>query len=406
METTKNNTSAPLLSGVDIVSIILKKWKLIVCLSLILAVVASAGVFVLVKVGTTYGNSVDFYLSRKDSRKVLLPILQSESFAEKLLLDEYGLPEELAGTNNEQYEEAKAAVIAFREARESLKATRKEYGRINLALTTPKDPVTGETITSFELIEHEYGRLCNIYDAIYSMLSTYKGVDTDSIVTEGHIQKIAELEERLEIARTERDLYKKHAYDPARLETLACYENYMLETRKTNDLKDEADKLVEEVLIEWRNNEEVQKQIRKITKAMTFGYIIPEQTEDELPDDVESGSANQIINFSFLKVSVAVEGDQEFADFIISRLKRTLPSFVELTIDDLASTLDTECNLISTFSSARELNPESTLITLVLTFGLTFVAVAVIVAIAVACAEWLRRSGVIKQKEEKQKPAA
>ena len=198
METTKNNTSAPLLSGVDIVSIILKKWKLIVCLSLILAVVASAGVFVLVKVGTTYGNSVDFYLSRKDSRKVLLPILQSESFAEKLLLDEYGLPEELAGTNNEQYEEAKAAVIAFREARESLKATRKEYGRINLALTTPKDPVTGETITSFELIEHEYGRLCNIYDAIYSMLSTYKGVDTDSIVTEGHIQKIAENANQLE----------------------------------------------------------------------------------------------------------------------------------------------------------------------------------------------------------------
>lgn len=406
METNKNNTNAPLITGVEIIGLIFKRWKLIVCLSLIFAVIVSVGALFLMKTNALYGNSVDFYLSRKDSRKVLLPILQSESFAEKLLLDEYGLPEELAGTNNEQYEEAKAAVIAFREAREELKITRKEHQRISLSLTTPKDPVTGETINSLELIEHEYGRLCNIYDAIYSMLSTYKGVDTDNIVTEEHIKKIEELEGRLEAARIERDLYKKSAYDPARLETLASYENYALEARKTNDLRDLADRLVGKILVEWRNNEEVQKQIGKITKAMTFGYIIPEQTEDELPDNVDLGNTNQIINFSFLKVSVAVEGDQELADFIISRLKRTLPSFVEITIDGLADTLDTECKLISTFSSAREIDPSGTLTTIVLAFGLTFIAVAVIVAIAVVCAEWLRRSGVIKTKEKSKKAAA
>ena len=58
---------------------------------MILAVLVSVGSFFLTKDNTTYGNSVNFYLSRKDPQQVLLPILQSESFAEKLLLDEYGV---------------------------------------------------------------------------------------------------------------------------------------------------------------------------------------------------------------------------------------------------------------------------------------------------------------------------
>ncbi len=406
METTKNNANAPLMTGVDIIGLVFRKWKLIVCLSLILAVLVSVGAFFLTKDNTTYGNSVNFYLSRKDPQQVLLPILQSESFAEKLLLDEYGLPEELAGTNNAKYEEAKAAVIAFKKSKNELKEVQILHNRIGLALTTPKDPYTGETISSLERIEHEYQRLVNSYNSINTLLTTYKSANTDGIVTEGHLKMTEELEARLEVARQEREAYKKSAYDPAQLEVLASYETYMLKMRATNDLKAKADELVEGLLVDWRNDEDVQKKIGKIMNAMTFGYIIPEQTEDALPDNVSPEKQNQVINFSFIKVSVAVVGDEELANLIISRLKRTLPLFVETSLDSMASTADTECELISTFSAAQELDRESSVTTLVLAFGLTFIAVAVIAAIAVVCAEWLRRSGVIKTKEKSKKAAA
>ena len=49
METTKNNANAPLMTGVDIIGLVFRKWKLIVCLSLILAALVSAGAFFLTK---------------------------------------------------------------------------------------------------------------------------------------------------------------------------------------------------------------------------------------------------------------------------------------------------------------------------------------------------------------------
>jgi len=397
MEQNTNKTT-PLFTGTDIVALLVNKLRAIICISLIIAIVAGGVVALFQVQNLTYGNTVDFYLSKIDETKSLLPLLQSESFAEKLLLDEYGLPEELAGTGNAKYERAKAAVVAFNESREILKKTRVELSRIEANLTTPRDPETGENIPSFVIIQQEYESLCEDYEAVYDLLATYKGAYAESTVTEQHQKQIEKLEIRLDAAREARDAYKEMAYTPALRERTAMEVKYLGEYRATADLKVTADKLVEEVLVDWRADSDTQSKISAIVDSLTFVYATPAQSIDEAQNETDKKDEEDM-NISFLKVSVSLVGDEELANLVLDRLKTRLPEFAEVNIDLLSKSVGAECSLISPFSRAKCTGLSDAITTSASIAIVAFIATAVILCVVYISLEALTRMGIKQEKK-------
>jgi len=400
--TNKQATSS--FSGTDVLRIILKRWKLIVCISLIAAILVGAGMTFMQLNSFSYGNTVDFYLSKTDETKFLLPMLQSESFAEKLLLDEYGLPEEYAGKNDTDYEKAKAAVIKFRQQYEVLKKTDLALSRIDATLTTPKDPVTGETISSFAIIQTEYNALVAEHESLYDLLVTYKGVDAEATVNEQHLQKTAEIEAALAIARQKRDEYKALAYDPAIREKTLLSERFIYEFRLTFDLKKTADALSETVIAKWRSSPEVKDKINRVMQSLTFAYATPaESIENQVkPENADKETPN----VSFLKVSVSVAKDADLANFILERLKTRLPGFAELSIDHLSSSGSAKCTLISPYSSAKRLGEGNDIAKTAVISAVVFVGVAFLIGLLAVVVELIKSLNINKpQKVEDSKKA-
>lgn len=397
MEQNTNQSSTPLFSVAEIIGIILKKIKVIVCISLILAILVSAGSTWLKSKEITYGNTVDFYITDVDNTEALLPLLQSESFVEMLLLDEYGLPENLANTGNQNYETAKKAVIASEEAREKLLAARIELRRINLNLTTPIDPKTGETISSFTVIDQEYNNLINEYNVIYNLLSTYKAAVAEATVTEQHQKQIEKLEINLDAAREKKDSYRESAYNPAIREKTAMQDKYTRICREYDDLRKEANTLVEQVLVEWRNSEDVQRKVSAISESLTFAYATPAQSiEEALENDKNNSSDEEDKNkILFLKVDVSVQGDEELAEFVLVRIKARLPEFAERNVDNLSSSITPKCVVISPFSHANCLNFNDTVKDVAVAGVLCFALSVIIICLIIIGLEALKRMNVI-----------
>jgi hypothetical protein len=324
---------------------------------------------------TTYGNTLDFYLVTTDSTESLLPLLQSEAFAEKLLLDEYGLPAALAGT--EDYENAKKDVIAFNEARDQLAVTTALYKRLDISLTTPKDD-NGNVISSYRIISQKYTELKDNYDSISLLLQTYKNANTEGIVTEEHKIETQRLEAELAQAKAALEHYKEIAYLPALRERASVQDKYNLEFRIVGELRDKADASVEKVVSVWRADEEVRKEVAKIASALTFVYGTPAESVTDVLDGQDDKNAKQ--NVSFLKVQVEVTGDQELADEIIESLKLRLPDFAEKNVERLTAIPTATCELISPFSYAVELGGGISIADTVLV-----AALAGVIALIVAC---------------------
>ena len=399
MEQTKN--TSPMISGLDIVKLILKKLKLIICIALAIAIVGGAATMVAGLGEATYGNTLDFYLVTTDSTESLLPLLQSEAFAEKLLLDEYGLPAELAGT--EDYENAKKNVIAFNDARDQLAVTTALYKKLDISLTTPKDD-NGNVISSYKIISQKYTELKEDYDNLYKLLQTYKTANTEGIVTEEHKAETQRLESELAKAKAALDHYKEIAYLPALRERAAVQDKYNFEFRIVGELRDKADASVEKVVSTWRADEEVRKEVAKIARSLTFVYGTPAESVTDVLDGQDDKNAKQ--NISFLKVQVEVKGDQELADEIIESLKLRLPDFAEKNVERLTAIPTATCTLISPFSYAVELSGGASIADAVLVAALAGVIALIVACFVIVGRAWVKAIEATDKDETEDKSKA
>ena len=106
----ENQMSRGEITWVDILKMLAKKAKLIAWITLLALVLgAAAGVGVAMVSNATYGTQVEFYISSEERNSYILSLISSDSFSEKLLLDENGLPETDKGSN--AYNEALAAKV-------------------------------------------------------------------------------------------------------------------------------------------------------------------------------------------------------------------------------------------------------------------------------------------------------
>lgn len=374
-------------TGEKILSLLLKKVKLVVCVSLAVAILAGAAAFVFNYTLADYGGTVSFYLSKQDSADKLLPFLTSELFAERLLLDEYGLPAEFANDPEykNQYNEAKQAIIKFNESREELVSISKELDRLNLSLTTPIDPDTGKVMSSMAEIEEKYNRLNNAYTGIYNLLGIYMSVSAEELATEEHRLQIKLLEQKLEEARIERNAFAENAYYPALSETQALENEYIICAHTVSDNRKQADNLREALLEEWRDLDGVTEDVKRITGALSFSYEIPGDEDSIIKAEKKNSTDSDKVKtpYSFLKVYVSVEGDEEFADFIIERLKTILPEYTEESLEHFYGVVNVNCTLTSPFSKARMIDSKSIVTSTALIAIVAFVAIGAVICLVI-----------------------
>ena len=117
MEQNKVNESKGTIRLVDLLGLFVKKFKAIVIVSLIVAIIAGSLGAVLDVMDSECVAEVNVQVSPVDESDRLLMNLRSGRFAEQLLLEENGLPPK-SECNAEDYEKALDAIKAFEDARE------------------------------------------------------------------------------------------------------------------------------------------------------------------------------------------------------------------------------------------------------------------------------------------------
>lgn len=336
MDQNKIEATKPEITFVDILRMFRGKLKVMICVMLIVAVIGAAAGVLLAQLTASYGAEITFYLMPGESSQALLPILKSEAFAEKLLLDENGLPprEECHPTH---YDNALKAV-------EAENAARAERFRLYREITAYPYQMA--------MIEEQYTNLNNERVRINDLLKMYKSAQ-DAIASQpDHMAKIAEYEQKLAEAEAAWKKYKTEVYDPAVAAGLVLEEEYFAAKRNLSDLRKAAEEKVELIVSEWRNDIEVQKLVSIIQKSVTYEYI-------KIIDNEKADEKVENQNTSFLVISVSVPRDEETAEKIVEMIKERTPTFVEREVERLTGAVDARCKLTSTFVKSRAVDGTS-----------------------------------------------
>lgn len=315
---------------VDLWQVFTKNIVLLIVVALIGTVICGAVGGVLAYVNVSYETTLKFSVSPTDDTDALLYNLQSEAFAEKLLLEENGLPEK-SECDPEDYAAALAAIEAFDAAREQKRALRREYNRLQITVVELR----------MKYYDQEYAK-------IFEQLSTYKSAPSETIANdEGHKAMINKLESELSDIIDERSKFIEETYNPVMLHRADLQEKLNLASYLVNDTRREAEALTEKVLAPWRESEEVQSKIQDIVSSVSYEYAKLETTE------TTTASKNEEQNKGYIKIYVSVDKDEELAKEIVDGLKKCVGPFVVKHVEEITSSVQVDCVLISTVSSPK-----------------------------------------------------
>lgn len=346
----------------DIIKMFRGKMKILICVVLIAAVIGAAAGVAVSFYFVSYEGDVEFYISPTDSSNRLVTFLNSDSFAERLLLDEYGLPLD-ADKSSQDYLDAKAAIIAADEAREKKQELVKEYEKFSY---------------EFAVIENEYNKLETEYSKVFNELSVYKNAESGSngldTLGPSHQAKVEALEKGLESARVARDNYANEYYYPATKKRVEMEESINIARLNAKETRELAQEEAEKVLAPWRMQDTVRKKVEKIRKSITYEYA--RFIDDEHLEEMD----NQ--NKAFLIINISVDNDEELANEIIVSIMNRLPDYVEKKVEVLTGTNEVQCSLVSTFASV-ESSISDTLIKNIIIFAFVAAVLSVVVVIAV-----------------------
>ena len=347
----RNNTT---LSGWEIFNMLRKKLVLIICITVAAAILGAAATTLYILTFGNFGTEVSFHVSPADNSQSLLSLLKSESFSEKLLLDENGLPPR-AECNAADYDAALASIVAVNAARERKQEAKEILNMIPY---------------SFALIQEKYNELSKEYSENYNLLDTYKSAYDGSHET--HAEKIKEYEQKLAEAAAAKHAYEQSTYNPALQEKLQAEKEMAESTLALKEARELSNELIEKVLEPWRENKDVKKKVALIQNGVSFEY--------EKMTVPANSSVQEADNYAFLTISVSIPKNEEFAIEVVEKIKSNTPQFVEQTIERFTGTTKAICTIISPYSSVDNMDAKG----LVLKVGLIGAA-AGIVALAGTC---------------------
>jgi hypothetical protein len=330
----ENNTKE--ISLIDLIKLFQKKFKALVLIALIAAIIGGvAGVFWNIT-GATYSAELEIYMTPADGSDRLLYDLRSGRFAEQLLLEENGLPaKELC--NAADYEAAERLLTELEVIRQARIDKHEEISRY----------YTSD-------IEHQYAVLTNEYNNILSVLKMYKDAQTDGLVNESHLAVIADYEKRLQEAEDAKKAYYDEVYSKVENKKIQMNTELAELSDQLSDKREEAEEAVEKVLAAWRSNEEVAKQVTAMLKFATYEYhklsYFEKETQADKNEDDESLHRGYIKIQLVVPASAIPEGALEGMDYVedlIDRYNNRMGDYVEDYLEKATGAYEAKCTVIS-----------------------------------------------------------
>ncbi len=347
---TVNDASREPFSFIDALGMLRGRLKLIICLSLIAALLGAAAGATFSFFGREYRAQVKFYLSPGANTPTLLQLLKSEAFAEELLLDENRLPENWDKTDAD-YIAALEAVNAEREIRDRYIEICKKQETFNYYVSPSSDKAYERV--SYNEIKNKYEALVAEYDRIYDLLAVYKTTYSDKVAEQpSHQEKTLEYEAALETAETERNEYKKNFFDPKEADRIRLNDEYIICKAELKEARISSDDAVERLLKKWRENNESRSFVSAVQSYVTYQYAtVVDKEIIKDPENLEDVKENQ--NYSFLEISVNAGSDERSAELIVEKLKEKAPAFIISNLEKLTGTSEARCILISAYAQPR-----------------------------------------------------
>ena len=311
----------------DLWKVFASKWKIIVIVGLIAALLGGGVGFLTSEPWSTYSSMISFNLTPSDSTDALLYNLQSEMFAEKLLLEENGLPKkELC--NADDYAAAVKANEEYEAARAEKAALKKELDKFN-------------DVNRMTLLEKEYNHYVTRCEELLAIL--------DALAQDGtNIEKIDEYEEALKAETAIRDeKYEKYARLVAQKQQKQS--DFNLKSIEVKEKREASEAASEKVIAPWRESKEVRDDIATINKGVTYEYAklgIAGSANDQATQDAQ--------NKGYIKITLSIDNDEKLAKDLVDLYKERVPDFVEKHMEEISGTTIAVCTLISPFSEVEE----------------------------------------------------
>lgn len=321
------------LYGIDLIKLFFKKLKIMCVIALVGAIIGGVLGAGLAVMNTKYTAELNISVTPVDDTNALLHSLRSGRFAERLLLDDKGLPPK-EKCDSADYQKALDAVNAVEALRE-----KKNDKYVESILFR-----TGE-------IENTYKTLKEQYDEAFALLKMYKDADKEAYVdTEEHLKMIAECEEKLLAIQAKKDAYYNEHYLPATQKAKKLQEELSAINVELNLAIKAAESATEKLLESWREDSDVASSINLIKQSTTYEYFeaIDQATTDKTkePTFVEKG---------YIKVSIELpSGNEEFAKELVSSYKSYMCDYVELQIEKISDNSKIDCVLIDPVISVEK----------------------------------------------------
>lgn len=323
-------------SLLDLMKLFKKKFKALVVIGLIFAIIGGAVGALITVIDATYSAELEVYMTPADGSDRLLYDLRSGRFAEQLLLEKNGLPaKELC--NAADYAAAEEALAKMAEIRQQRIDKKEEIARY----------YTSD-------IEHQYAVLSNEYNNILNVLKMYKDAQTDGLVNDSHLAVIANYEQRLQKAEDAKKAYYDEVYSKVEDKKIQMNLELAQMTDQLKDQREEADEAVEKVLAAWRTDEEVARRVTTILKCVTYEYHKLSYFEDETTSD-KNDESSESLHRGYIRIKIEVPSSalpkgidgKEYVQELIDCYNNRIGAYAEDYLERATGVYEAKCTIVS-----------------------------------------------------------
>lgn len=312
---------------VDLIKLFQKKFKVLVVVGLLAAILGGlCGAFLTVQ-ATTYRAEIEISVSPTDGSDDILYFLRSGRFAEQMLLEENGLPAR-DECNAADYD----AALKLLEELDVIRRQRIEKNK----------EVARHYISD---VENHYKGLTDEYNGVLTLLKMYKEAQADALVSDTHEAMIAVYEEKLAKAEGARKDYYDNYYAPAVAKKLQLSIELSRLTDAFVDTKQEAAAAVEKVLSDWRQKNGVAGRTSAFMSYVSYEI-------KGLDEETAKDAASQPLGSSYIRIKIAVPADAvpatyasggEYVRSLVDRLETRLDDVICSYLEDDLTVFEGSC---------------------------------------------------------------
>lgn len=359
----------------DAIKALVPKTKLILVILIIAAIVGGCIGAAAAYAKSYFGTSIEFYINPKRDQDAgasssqfgvygaygqhvmdnIVKLLQSESFAEEMLLDEDGLPIESVLEKESDRTEIDQKIA---EATEPISKTKEAKAAEEAAAA---------------IMEDKKLAYANATSLASKMNSNYLSL----VSSNASAEEIAEAK-RLSEEAAAKEQQAKHEYD-------AAEQDHKMKLSDYNEAYKKSLGNVNAVLDIWRKSEVYKEYIEILTTSVKYSYI--------KEDEVQIGNTTEALAKSFIYVNIRVSQNSEIAEFVYDRVNEVLPRYVQENMAVPSGYVATNCQRITRLDNIEQTSSGKILISAVkyaVIFGLlaAFVS-AFLIVVSKNTKEWL-----------------